>query len=695
MADSARSVVRRAVVIGIDRYDGAAAWNQLGGCVNDAVEIHDFLVGRVGLAAAEVELLLAPAPDWRPPAGIAVPTDVRSATAADIRAAFARLAEADGIDEAIIFYAGHGVRVARERTGEYVYGMVPADAGAGPDAFGNLVLAHTLHDLVQRLLARGVTPTVIADTCHSAGSLRAGDRARRLVPPGGELAWTLDEAAWQRLAPAARRGGDRGGSGWLDGVASNDWVMLAACRDTESAEEYSRERATANGVAAVRHGKLTGALLAALERVPASAVATLRWMDLFPAVRRRVGELGAQTPTLEGRPERPVFGGAWTPFPPGFAVAVRDTSGMLDVAAGLLHGVDEGAELAVGPAPSIGTAGSPVARAVVERATAAASTARVVGDVAIAEGCRAVLTRPGPRVPPVRALIDADAAAGLGPVAIAALHRGAAASRAVEIVAEAPADIDVRRFFDGRWVLVPVTAPAAVTADDVIAYLPAAASPDAHEALGAALAAGLAHWARYLRIRDRANCDATLMSLVEVHLRVGDDGAPGAEMCPRQVPDAAGDHAAAEHAPIWVELAIRTVPPFPVSVGLILCSDDGNVIPLWPPSGAAPLLGALGRTEWHLPPGQTLFIGRDRFKAAYPVVRDDQQTGRYVFKVIACTVVDGRVPDLGGLALTETVQDVIDAAYRDVGSRDMTPLPRVPPTLWCTWDLSVRVARRG
>jgi hypothetical protein len=694
MTRSARAVVRRAVVIGIDRYAGAAAWNQLGGCVNDAVEIHDFLVGRVGLAATEVELLLAPAPGWRPPAGIAAPTDVRSATAADIRAAFGRLAEAERIDEAIVFYAGHGVRVARERTGEYVYGMVPADAGAGPDAFGNLVLAHALHGLVQRLLARGVMATVIADTCHSAGSLRAGEHARRLVPPGGGLAWTLDEAAWQRLAPAGARGSDRGGSGWLDGVASNDWVMLAACRDTESAEEYGRERATADGVVSVRHGKLTGALLTELERVPASAVAALRWMDLFPAVRRRVGELGAQTPTLEGRPERPVFGGAWTPFPPGFAVAVRNASGELDVAAGLMHGVDEGAELAVVPPASVGIAGSPVARAVVERATPAASTARVVGAVSIADGCRAVLTRPGPRVPPVRALIDADAAAGLGPIAIAALHRGAAASRAVEIVAAAPADIDVRRFSDGRWVLVPVTAPSAATADDVIAYLPAAPSPDAHDVLGAALAAGLAHWARYLRVRDRANRDAALMGLVDVHLRVGDAGAPGAEMCPRQVPDTSGDHVAAEHAPIWVELATRRIPPFPVFVGLILCSDDGNVIPLWPPSGAAPLLGAQGRTEWHLPPGQTIFVGRDRFKAAYPIVRDDQQTSRYVVKVIACSVVGGRVPDLGGLALTETVQDVIDAAYRDAGSRDMKPLPSVPPTLWCTWNLSVRVARR-
>jgi hypothetical protein len=185
------------------------------------------------------------------------------------------------------------------------------------------------------------------------------------------------------------------------------------------------------------------------------------------------------------------------------------------------------------------------------------------------------------------------------------------------------------------------------------------------------------------------------MGLVEVHLRVGDAGAPGAAMCPRQVPDASGDHAAAEHAPIWVELATRGAPPFPVFVGLVLCSDDGNVIPLWPPPGAEPRLGAQGRTEWHLPPGQTIFVGRDRFKAAYPIVRDDQQTSRYVFKVIACTVVDGRVPDLSGLAVPETVQEVIDGCYRDVGSKDMTPLPTVTPTLWCTWDLSVRVGRRG
>ena len=115
MADSARAETgRRAVVIGIDHHEGAGVWNQLGGCVNDAVAVHDLLVGRVGLVPAAIELLLAPAPGWRAPAGIAVPTGVPLATAANVRAALGRLAEADGIDEAIVYYAGHGVRVARD-----------------------------------------------------------------------------------------------------------------------------------------------------------------------------------------------------------------------------------------------------------------------------------------------------------------------------------------------------------------------------------------------------------------------------------------------------------------------------------------------------------------------------------------------------------------------------------------------------
>jgi hypothetical protein len=672
----------RGVVIGVDHYRHFGPNGQLTGCVNDAVAIHHFLVDHVGVPATRLELLLAPAPER----GAMAATG--PATAAGIRAAFGRLLDAEDADEVIVFYAGHGIRIARATTGEYVYGLAPGDASAGADGFANLVLGRELNQLVQRLVARGVTPTVIADTCHAGGSLRAAGagRQRRLVPADGSE-WSAGEETWRALGGAAAPKGRRA-SGWLDEVASNDWVMLAACRDTETAGEYDRETMTAGGPSTVPHGQLTGALLSELERVPAGAVAGLRWIDLYPGVRRAIARLGAQTPTLEGRPERPVFGGAWLPFQPGFVVEPTQRPGVIDVAGGQLHGLEPGAEIAIfAPGTADLDAAAPVARARIERATSAASTAHVTAGGPVAPASRALLTRPGPRAPVTRVAIGPDDRAALGAATVDAIRAAASAASSVVLVDAGPTDVALRRVAE-RWAMVPFAA-AEPTADDVIAVLPDVATGTAatQDAAGRAIAAGLLHWAAYLRIRDRSNLDPTLRGLVDVHLRVG---APSAESSPRQQPDATGTYEVREHEPLWIEIATRRVPSSRIFVAVVLCSDDGNTMVLWPPPGGDSALGAHGATEADLPAGQTVYIGRNRYAPAAPTVRPDQQHSRYTFKVIACTV-RGRAPDLSSLALGRTVQQVIDAS---LGAKDIEPMRPVAPDMWCTWDLPVRVARR-
>jgi hypothetical protein len=677
----------RGVVIGVDHYRHFGPGGQLAGCVNDAVAIHRFLVDHVGVPAARLELLLAPAPGRHEPAATG------PATAAGIRAAFARLVEAGDATEVIVYYAGHGIRIARDATGEYVYGMAPGDASAGGGGFANLVLGRELNQLVQRLLARGVTPTVIADTCHAGGSLRAaGDgRQRRLVPADGSE-WRASEEAWPGLGAGAATSGApvRGcGSGWLDEVTSNDWVMLAACRDTETAGEYERDEVTAHGVVPVPHGKLTGALLDELERVPAHAVASLRWIDLHPGLRRAIERLGTQTPTLEGRPERPVFGGAWVPFQPGFPVEPTARPDLVEVGAGLLHGLDAGAAIAIVPPGTADLAAAmPVARAVVEQASAATSTARITSGGPVAPASRALLTRPSPRTPAIRVVIGPDARAALGAATIDALREAASAAGTVVLVDGGPADGALRPVVE-RWALVPFAAGDAPTVDDVIAYLPDGTVASA--AAGRAIAAGLAHWAAYRRVRDRSSLDPTLRALVEVHLRAGAEPSAEAERCPRQPPDATGTHEVLERQPIWIELATRRVPSSRIFVAVVLCSDDGNTMVLWPPPGGDGALGDHGATEHDLPAGQTVYVGRNRHAPAFPTVRVDQRSSRYTFKVVACTV-RGRAPDLSGLALERTVQQVIDGS---LGAKDIEVPRPVAPDLWCTWDLAVRVVRRG
>jgi hypothetical protein len=231
------------------------------------------------------------------------------------------------------------------------------------------------------------------------------------------------------------------------------------------------------------------------------------------------------------------------------------------------------------------------------------------------------------------------------------------------------------------WVMVPGEREhESPTPDDVIAYLP---PPDAPlvkgrtAMLGDAIGCGLVHWAHYLSIVRRASSDPDLAGAIEVELRAGETPA----LATRRAPDAAGVHEIVEGEPLWVAITMRRWASERIFAGVIVCSQDGNVDVLWPPDGADPALAE-----------ETLFIGQNRFEPAYPVVRPDQQSSLYTFKIIACAgIEDAQPPALGALALTATVQEVIDAPFHrhavSLGRRASTPR-------WQVWDLVVRV-RRG
>lgn len=702
-----------AILIGVDRYPGLDARFQLGGCVNDAIALCRFLLDRVHVPEANVRLLLSPCSPA--PLGDATPSAVRSADRETILAAFEELRQAARRGaHVVIAYSGHGVRFENNRTRERVYGFAASDVARVGGVHANLILDRELNTFLWDLTAAGATATVIADTCHAGGSTRAMDEpgAVRALPIEPEEA-RLSDGEWERLLglyPGAPRRramsrGVEGSNGWLDdGGIDRDWVVLSACRDVETAKE--------DHLGPDRHGLLTACLLRELMKVPPELSRSLRWMDFCSNLRRsvvqRAWELrnGDQTPVLEGRQEKTVFGGEWEPFEPGFTARRGAVQGQIVLEGGAIDGLDEGAVIGVYPPETrcfedAEAAGITVRSARIEGATPTTSTARLLdAGETIADGSRARVLEPSPVVPRIGVVLT-DV-----PAAIAGGIEGVRDAAALLVLnpGKTRLDVEVRPWpqeipamserppawvgTSGGWVIVPyVPDRSETTKDDVIAYLPSPAALGAEgrePEIGDALGRGLVHWARYLQILYRAHSDPTLQGLLDVALRAGTDRSD-ATRCRRHMPGPTGVHEVMEGEALWVELTVKGRVPGRLFAGMVACSNDGNTIRMWPGPGGDPTLEE----------GQVLYIGKDRRHAATPTIRPDQTSSLYTFKIIAATMAEGEPPPvLAGLLLDPCVQEVIDAWLPVNGSRKGgLGAPEPTGQRWCSWDLRVRVRR--
>lgn len=723
-----------AVLIGTDQYPRLPSAD-LKGCVNDATAIRDFLIDHVGVPAANIQLLTSP--------------EARTAalsTAANIRAAF-RALTADHVvkpgDHVVLSYSCHGVRLAREHEDgrrQVFYGFAAADFSESASGYASLILDREINHFLQQLKQRGVSTTIIADSCHAGASTRSSDRERYIkdLPP-------LRESEWQALlqhhpALSSSWSGTRGMDGGVERLAAEvatdaDCVFLAACQDHETAKESEEQIVAPDGTLKVlSHGLLTVSLLQALRQVPAEKVGSLRWLDFFDDLRRLVVQRAAarsassQKPALEGSRERPVFGGKWRAFAPGFAA--HRTGRLCIVDGGALHGLEVGAELALYPADSADfeTDADLGLRAIVTEATASTSTARLVGAEGTAPAkSRARLITLGPDAKPLLVRL-----AGIPePILRAAALDGPDARAFLSVVgADQPAHLailpwrhsipasvwgaeeKVRYFTDARdgWILVrsdaagmpallsprSALAPFEPAPEDIIAYLPGEGSQlkifaDQEARLGHALRDGLLHYAKYLRTRDRSRGDHTLRALLSVQLRVGnaadapmDDQADRlpeeliaktASLAPRD-----GIHHITQGQWLFVEVTVEKPTSLRLFVGLLCCSDDGNIYAVWPPEG-----------ENHtFAPGSTTYLGMDRFNPLFLNHRPDQRVSDWTLKLIAYTApADSDPINLRGLAQNETVQDRFAASLTPTKGVLGRPSPPRERAAWCTWDLRI------
>lgn len=390
----------RVLLIGIDAYgDGA----NLFGCVRDIDAVQSFLVERGGVPPASILRMVAEHPRSPGQAPLPAATDPATRpTRQNILGALRELAS-DSVqpgDRVLIYYSGHGTSIRDEAAGACFEALVPVD-----HADDKWVLDYELNPLLHAIARRSQDLTVVLDCCHSGGVTRSSDeqgRARFLpvsrvtLPP----------------LPAARAP-----AGILPSTPAglSAFTVVAACHASETAREIVVDEGNS-------HGALTYVLLQLLCAREAALLKATRWIDLWQPLKAGLSARGlTQHPVLLGQPERPILGGAFSPYDAGFAVLpVPGEPTRASLFAGLLGGLTREALVAVyGPLPprfpELDARGEDPLRLCtlrVEATTPVSATASVFpsGSLpALPAGARGRLVRMGP-LSPLRVYLEAGVA---------------------------------------------------------------------------------------------------------------------------------------------------------------------------------------------------------------------------------------------------------------------------------------------
>ena len=357
------------LLIGADGYfpnrtSSGGSYPSLRGCVADVTRVEALLTARLRGYRLDPTLLISPAGARGEPTG----DPARWPTAANVRRALADVAErARPGDQVYIHYSGHGGRVAttaKQLKGNYGLdeALVPIDIGV-PDGPGepytraeryvrDVELALYLDQLARKREGdRRVAVTLVFDSCHSGGVTRGAMVARRSAvggrPSPDDPAGAIDRheaaadpavehmvAAYQRLRGATPRAAV--GTSWLP--PAEGYVLLAACRDVESALESSRDGRPVSGV-------LTSALLEALDALSGQP----SWQAVYDRVRAKVyAQFPSQTPQLLGDLDRLVLGGNLAPIEHTLIVTRIDHArGAVAINGGLALTITEGTRFAI------------------------------------------------------------------------------------------------------------------------------------------------------------------------------------------------------------------------------------------------------------------------------------------------------------------------------------------------------------
>lgn len=287
----------------------------------------------------------------------------------------------------VFFYAGHGSR-SRDKSGTQPDGkdetIVPHDSRTeGIFDIKDWELAGWLDELTT--YTQNIT--IILDCCHSGSGTRDdGDivGTDRQCPPDLREQPTARPAT---TAPATRS------TAPMTTGAQEKYTLLAACRNDQSAKEYS----VGDGEDCVKHGAYTWFLAEELMSLTPGIVPTCR--EVHERVKHRVHrKFRSQVPQCEGDRDRLLFGGVNAVREPLMSVCdIKRRDGSIWIDGGIVHGITNGAKLKLYP-PETRTVAptTPVVGGLtVTKAGAVRSLCTADNGIKVKEFSRVALATPG------------------------------------------------------------------------------------------------------------------------------------------------------------------------------------------------------------------------------------------------------------------------------------------------------------
>ena len=179
--------MNRGLLVGINSYPGAP----LRGCVNDVLDMAQFLTKACGFAMNDIRLL----------------TDDRATTTGILERIGWLLTGLKAGDRVIFHYSGHGAQMATRNPQGEVDGL---DEVICPVDF-DWKDEHTIRDKqfaqIFSAVPRGVEFVWVSDSCHSGGLSREmpppnnAPNMPKAMPQPADLAWRVDTAKSTRIAP--------------------------------------------------------------------------------------------------------------------------------------------------------------------------------------------------------------------------------------------------------------------------------------------------------------------------------------------------------------------------------------------------------------------------------------------------------------------------------------------------------------
>jgi pimeloyl-ACP methyl ester carboxylesterase len=313
-----------AVLVGINEYDPASGVRNLQGCVQDIGTIQEYLESRI--PPEQLHLL--------PPL-----LNEKATRQAVIDAFRNHLCQAGSEDTVLFYYAGHG---SQEDAPEEFWTIEPDRLNETLVCYDSrtehgLELADKeLATLIGEAAQKNPHVVLVLDCCHSGSGTRdpLQEVEERRLPKSDHKrllnSYLFSANDIDSLKPASRSP-DNNPAGWS--LPRGRHVVLAACRDHETAKEYPME----NGQ---RRGVFSRFLMEALTQ----ANGNLSYRDLFQQANALVrSNVAAQSPQLEATImadlDLPFLGtGAITPREPYFTVFYQEELGWI-INGGAIHGI--------------------------------------------------------------------------------------------------------------------------------------------------------------------------------------------------------------------------------------------------------------------------------------------------------------------------------------------------------------------